>query len=107
MECRRTWLCFGLRNEILTDMETSEKQVYYIEIEHTQEDCRHALEQLHTNGFLSHFEWGCKEGLHRGFYRMETDDPKDPLRILPSYVREHAKITQVHKFTPKDLDAMH
>ena len=88
-------------------METSEKLVYHIELTHTDEDCKHALQQLQVNGFLSHFEWGCKDGVHVGFYRMVTDDARDPLRILPTYVRDRARIIRLRHISPQDLAAAH
>ena len=80
---------------------------YYIELPHTPEECKAAIKEIYALGYITHFEWGCKAGHHIGFFRMETDDEKEPMRILPPYIRQHAKIFKVSKFSPDDVKMMH
>jgi hypothetical protein len=78
---------------------------YYIELPNTGEDCKTAIKSIYAHGYLTHFEWGCKEGHHIGFFSMETEDSQDPLRILPAFMRKNAKVYKVHKLLRKKLTA--
>ena len=80
---------------------------YYIELPHTPEECVAAIKEINRLGYIQHFEWGCKDGHHIGFFRMDAEDENDPFRILPPFIRRNAKVIKVNKFTLEDIQMMH
>ena len=54
--------------------------------------------------YVTSAEWGCMEGEHKAWLIIKTNNPKDALRIIPAAYRQHARITQLHKFKSKEID---
>lgn len=54
--------------------------------------------------YVTSAEWGCLEGEHKAWLIIKTNNPADALRIIPAAYRQHAKITQLHKFKTKEID---
>ena len=80
---------------------------YLVESAHTAEDCSHALKQVEALGFLTHFEWGCKAGVHSGFAIIEAENEAQALMVVPSLVRREARVVKLTRFTPEMLVASH
>lgn len=74
---------------------------YLIETPHTIENCRMLIDQLHSQGYLYNFEWGCAEGVHCGWAIVEAESKEQARMIVPSVVRKDAKVVRIQKF---DLD---
>ena len=80
---------------------------FLIEVAHdgTTQACIQAIELFHKTGshFLTHADWGCKDGHHTAWIIVETDNRDDARRILPVPYRTSAKIVQLNAFTGDDL----
>lgn len=54
--------------------------------------------------YVTSAEWGCMEGENKAWLIIKTSNPADAMRIIPAAYRQHAKITQLHKFKDKEID---
>jgi hypothetical protein len=81
---------------------------FLIEVPHEEATvaCARAVEVFLRSGshFLSHADWGCKDGEHKAWMVVEVDDKDEALRIVPPAFRPHAKIVQLNAFTMKDIE---
>jgi hypothetical protein len=81
---------------------------FLIEVPHdgTPQACTQAIELFHRTGshFLTHADWGCKDGEHKAWITVEMDTKDEARRIVPAPYRADAKIVQLNAFTRQDLD---
>ena len=56
--------------------------------------------------FLTHADWGCKDGEHKAWIIIDVDSKDEARNIVPSEFRSQAKIVQLNMFSMSDLDAM-
>ena len=81
---------------------------FLIELEHDEDaiECAHAVKQLLSSGshFLTHADWGCKDGEHMACMIVEVDSKDEARGILPTEYRADAKIVQLNKFTLEEID---
>ena len=82
---------------------------YVIEASHTPEECLKALDEVLAKGpeVLDKFVWGCAQGEHTGWAYVEADSRDDVLAIIPKSAQNKAKVTEVGKFTPKQIKSYH
>lgn len=80
---------------------------FLIEVPHTAEGCKHALEQFLAAGFLTHFEWGCLAGEHTGWAIIEAENEAQARLVVPSFERPHARVVKLHRFTVEEIQAAH
>jgi len=76
---------------------------FMIESEHTDEECLMVLKNLLAAGYLTHFDWGCDVGAHCGWAILDANDEAEARMVVPSLVREKARVVQVGKYTSEDL----
>jgi len=74
---------------------------------HTGEDCVRALKEALAIGYLTHFDWGCKDGVHAGWATMEAEDKDQAMLSVPTFLRGQAQIVQLTRFDPDRVAAMH
>jgi hypothetical protein len=74
---------------------------------HSAEDCVTALKQTLAIGYLTHFDWGCKDGIHTGWAILEAEDKAQAMLSVPTFLRGKAQIVQVLKFKPEKVEALH
>ena len=83
---------------------------YLIEVAHAPDPlaCLRAIEVFLTTGshYLTHCDWGCRDGEHKAWITVETDSKDEARRIVPPAFRAHAKIVQLDKFTLQEVDSM-
>ena len=81
---------------------------FLIEIPHeaTTAACARVVEHFLRSGshFLTHADWGCKDGDHRAFVTIEVDTRDEARSVIPPTLRVHAKIVQLNSFTMKDIE---
>lgn len=81
---------------------------FLIEVEHEEEvvACARAIKILFTAGshFMTHSEWGCKDGVHKGWITVDMDSKEEVRRVLPPAYRKQAKIVELNKFSLEELD---
>ncbi len=81
---------------------------FFIEVEHSPEKiaCAQAVKILFNTGshFLTHAEFGCKDGEHKAWIIVDVDNKESARSILPTEVRSQAKIVQLNKFSMEEID---
>lgn len=81
---------------------------FLIEVPHegTTLACARAIELFHRTGshFLTHADWGCKDGEHKAWLTVEMDSRDEARAIVPAPYRADAKVVQLNTFTREDLD---
>ena len=80
---------------------------FLIEVPHgpDQTACNQAIQVFVDSGshFLTHAEWGCKDGEHKAWIIVETENKEEARTIIPPLFRRDAKITQLIRFSANDL----
>lgn len=80
---------------------------FLIEVPHgaNKEACDIAIRIFLQTGshFLTHADWGCKDGEHKAWIIAEVANKEEALFILPPAFRAEAKITRLTTFTGKDI----
>ncbi len=83
---------------------------FLIEVPHegTTAACNRAIELFLRTGshFLTHADWGCKDGEHKAWLTVELDSKDEARAIIPSEIRSNAKVVQLNEFTLKDIEGM-
>jgi hypothetical protein len=59
------------------------------------------------NDILTNTYWGCGTGNHTAYIIVQADNEAAALNMLPSSVKDNAKIVQVEKYTVDQIEAMH
>ena len=81
---------------------------FLIEVPHEEATlaCARTVEVFLRSGshFLSHADWGCKDGEHKAWMVVEVESKDEALRIVPPAFRPQTKIVQLNAFTMKDLE---
>jgi hypothetical protein len=79
---------------------------YIIISEHTAEECVAAVKYFvnYHAGFLTHFEWGCKDNDHHAYAIVEADDHLTASLMVPPLFREKAKIVKLTHFEAKNKE---
>jgi hypothetical protein len=77
---------------------------------HTAEECRMAVKEFreHNPGFLTHFEWGCKDNDHTAYAIFDADDHETARMSVPPLFRGKTKAVMLTNFDPmKTNDPYH
>jgi hypothetical protein len=82
---------------------------FLVESPHTAAQCLQALDDVSAQGpdTLAKYDWGCAVGDHRGWAIMEGSSESEVRKMIPSSVRDKAKIVKVNKFTAKEIASFH
>ena len=80
---------------------------YIVISKHTAEDCVRALKEVLAIGYLTHFDWGCKDGDHTGWAIIEAEDKPQAMLSVPPFLRGNALVVRLTKFNPDTVRAMH
>ena len=80
---------------------------FLIEVQHEEPvaACARAVEVFLRTGshFLSHAEWGCKDGVHKAWIIVDVDNKEDARRIVPPPFRADAKVVQLNTFSMTEI----
>ena len=83
---------------------------FLIEVQHegTQVACARAVELFLRTGshFLTHADWGCKDGEHKAWIVVEVGSRDEARGIVPPAFRSQAKVVQLNAFTMKDIEGI-
>jgi hypothetical protein len=83
---------------------------FLIELPHEAESlaCAHFVKLMLTSGshFLTHADWGCKDGVHNGWIIVEVGSKEEARNILPSPFRSQARIVALNYFTVEQMDEL-
>jgi hypothetical protein len=74
---------------------------------HTDRDCVRALKEALAIGYLTHFEWGCKDDVHTGWAILEAEDKAQAILSVPTFLRGSAQVVRLTRFKPETVQQMH
>ncbi|HYP67163.1 MAG TPA: hypothetical protein VEP67_02805 [Thiobacillaceae bacterium] len=81
---------------------------FLIEVPHEEEvvPCAHLVKIFLESGshFLTHADWGCKDGDHKAWIIADLDSKDQARAIVPAAYRSRTKIVQLNKFTIEEID---
>jgi hypothetical protein len=80
---------------------------YLVESNHSAEECVHAIELVLAHGFITHYDWGCEDGVHTGWAEIEADSKQEAMLSVPTALRPKARVVEIKKFTPEMIDIFH
>jgi hypothetical protein len=83
---------------------------FLIEVPHEAEKraCLRAIQILLQTGshYLTNAEFGCYDGVHKGWVIVDVDSKEAARGILPPVYRSQAKIVNISKFKLEEVDEM-
>ena len=79
---------------------------YLIVSPHTEQGCKNSVVAVESIGFITHFDWGCKDGEHCGWAIVEADSKSEALLSVPSFDRPNARAIRLAKFSVQDVRNM-
>lgn len=73
---------------------------------HTAEECRMAVKSFreYHAGFLTHFEWGCKDNDHTAYAIFEAEDHDNAKMAVPPLFRPKTRAIRLTFFDPKKTE---
>jgi hypothetical protein len=81
---------------------------FLIEVPHSSNtlECSRAVAEFLRAGshFLTHADWGCKDGDHRAWVILDVDSKDEARNVIPPMFRAHAKVVQLNSFTLQDVE---
>ncbi len=81
---------------------------FLIEVSHKAEKiaCARAVKLLISTGshFLTHADWGCRDGEHKGWITIDAESKEEVRSYLPPEYRSIAKIVNLNKFTLEEIN---
>ena len=81
---------------------------FLIEVPHepTTVACARAVEALLKSGshFLTHADWGCRDGEHKAWIIIEVDSKDEARAIVPPAFRSQAKVVQLNGFSMEEIE---
>jgi hypothetical protein len=81
---------------------------FLIEVPHEANTvpCARAVEVFLKSGshFLTHADWGCRDGEHKAWIVVEVDSRDEARGILPPAFRSQAKIVQLNAFSMEEIE---
>lgn len=82
---------------------------FLIESPHTNQGCLEALDEVLEKDpeLLSKFDWSCKAGNHTGWAVVEGESETEVRAMMPTSLRNQARIVKVDKFTPEQIRMSH
>ncbi len=82
---------------------------YIVISSHTAEDCRMAVNQFreYNAGFLTRFEWGCKDNDHTAYAMIEAEDHENAKLTVPAFFRDKTRVVMLTNFDPAEQDIIH
>jgi hypothetical protein len=80
---------------------------FLIETPHREQDCMNLIQLMNAQGYLTHFEWGCLNGVHTGWAVIEAENEAQARLMVPPLVRGEARVVKVTKFDAATLKQMH
>ncbi len=83
---------------------------FLIEVVHESEvvACARVVEVFLRTGshYLTHADWGCKDGVHKSWIIVELDSKSDALNIVPPDFRSQATVVQLNTFSLEQIEEL-
>ncbi len=80
---------------------------YLVESKHKREQCLNVMKNFSAYGHITHFEWGCEDGVCKGWVIIEADSKGEALLSVPSIVRNSTRVIEVKNFSPEKIQEIH
>jgi hypothetical protein len=80
---------------------------YLIETPHTAQECQQLFDQLHAMGYLHHFDWGCRSGVHSGWAIIDAESESQARLAVPSLIRRKARVVKIERYDGKEEEFIH
>lgn len=80
---------------------------YLVESKHKREQCLNVMKNFAAYGHITHFEWGCEDGVCAGWAIIEADSKGEALLSVPSLVRNSTRAVEVKKMSPEKIPSLH
>jgi hypothetical protein len=93
--------------KVITEGKGLKMDRYLVETSHDREDCLHVLDQFVAYGHITHFEWGCENGVCTGWAFVDAENEEQALFSVPAFLREKARAVKVSHFTPEKIQEFH
>jgi hypothetical protein len=81
---------------------------FLIEVPHAagREECARAVRFFldTASQFMTRTEWGCRDGVHKGWTIVEADSKEDALTMVPLTFRAQAEVTGLNRFTMDEIE---
>lgn len=81
---------------------------FLIEVPHEESTvaCAQAVEVFLKTGshFLTHADWGCKDGVHKAWIVVEVEDKDAARAIVPPAFRPQVKIVKLNTFSMEEIE---
>ena len=79
---------------------------FHIEVLHEGVACARAAQIFLSAGshFMTHADWGCKDGEHKAWIIAEVENKNEARSILPPVFRHEAKITRLNYYSLDQVD---
>src|SRR5262249_24954495 len=75
------------RSRVSDDCKEEPMDRFLIETPHREQDCLNLIEMFNAQGYLTHFDWGCMNGVHTGWALIEADSEAEARLAVPPLVR--------------------
>jgi hypothetical protein len=81
---------------------------FHIEVPHEGVACARTAQIFLNAGshFLTHADWGCKDGEHKAWIVAEVKHKNEARAILPPVFRSQAKITRLNSYGLDQIDEL-
>lgn len=83
---------------------------FLIEVPHEEEvvACAHVVEIFLKTGshYLTHADWGCKDGVHKAWLTVDVDNREQARAILPPAYRRDATVVKLNDFSIKEIEEL-
>jgi hypothetical protein len=83
---------------------------FLIEVPHDPKpmECLTAIQLLQQSGshFVTHADYGCMDGIHKGWLTVEVDSKDEARNMLPPVFRSRATVVQLNSFTVEEVDEL-
>lgn len=80
---------------------------YLVETRHKREQCLNVMKNFAAYGHITHFDWGCENGVCTGWAIIEADSMGEALLSVPSLVRNSTRAVEVKKMSPEKIQSLH
>lgn len=80
---------------------------YLVESSHTKEEYRRIACFAEAMGHITHYDWGCSLGIHRGWAIVEAESEMEALLSVPPLIRRKAKAIKLNRFSPETVIKLH
>jgi hypothetical protein len=83
---------------------------FFIEVPHEDgyQACLDAIRVFMETGshWLRQADWGCEDGEHAAWIIVEAETKEEASHVVPPRFRADAKVVQLNKFTPEQVQEM-